>query len=124
MKEEIEVGEYIRDRDGCIIKVKCIQEYKEDDDIWYEEGILKGTWKSMTVKHSHNLIDLIEKDDYVNGKRVIAAENRINDDGEKVILLENYDEWTDDGVIANKYIKSVVTHEQFASMQYNVEVEE
>lgn len=57
----------------------------------------------------------------MNGKRVFATDNRINDNGEKVVLTENYDEWTDNGVIANKDIKSIVTHEQFASLEYKVE---
>ena len=61
MENEIKVGEYTRDKNGLIIKVNEIQDYSEDDDIWYEEEILKGTWKSMVVKHSPNLIDIIEK---------------------------------------------------------------
>ena len=57
----------------------------------------------------------------MNGERVFATDNRINDNGEKVVLAENYDEWTDDGVIANKDIKSIVTKEQFLSMEYRLE---
>lgn len=61
MENEIKIGEYIRNRYGLIVKVNEIQDYSEDDDIWYEEEILKGAWKSMVVKHSFNLIDIIEE---------------------------------------------------------------
>lgn len=57
---EIEIGEYVRDRDGFIVKVNNIVPDEDSTDIWYEEKILKGTWKSMIVKHSKNIIDLIE----------------------------------------------------------------
>ena len=116
----IEVGEYVRDCDGFIIKVNNIVPDEDSTDIWYEEKILKGTWKSMIVKHSKNIIDLIEEGDYVNGKRVFETENRINDNGEKVVLTENYDEWTDDGVIANKDIETILTKEQMEANQYVV----
>lgn len=71
-------------------------------------------------KHSSNIIDLIEVGDYVNGELVLATDNRANDEGEKVILTANYDEWTDNGVVSNKYIKEVVTKEQFNSIKYEV----
>lgn len=111
--DEIEVDEYIRTEKGYIFKV---------DD---KKKVLKGI-KFLDVqygkirKHSKNIIDLIEVDDYVNGKRVFATDNRINDNGEKVILTENYDEWTDNGVISNKDIKSIVTKELFKKTQYKV----
>ena len=56
----------------------------------------------------------------MNGDRVFATEGRINENGEKVILTENYDEWTDNGVIANKDIKTIVTKEQMKSIEYEV----
>jgi len=57
----------------------------------------------------------------VNGERIFATDNRINDNGEKVVLAENYSEWTDDGVLANKDIKSIVTKKQFANIEYRLE---
>ena len=114
--EEIEVGEYVRDCDGFIVKVNEIQEYKEDDDFWYQEKTLKGTWKSMVIKHSKNIIDLIEVGDYVNGKLVSNVDKVDN---------INFIEW-DDGdmykteISNDKFIKSIVTKEQFASMEYKI----
>ena len=57
--------------------------------------------------------------------RVIATENRgrYNEEkqkDEKVILAENYDEWTENGVISNEDIKSIATKEQYESIKYEV----
>ena len=115
--EEIKVGEYGRTTDGIIgIKVE------------YDNGIkLKideySYWKpspDSIVKHSPKLIDLIEVGDYVNGERVIETHNRANDDGEKVILTENYSAWTDDGVVSNKQIKTILTKQQYTANCYEV----
>jgi len=57
----------------------------------------------------------------VNNLKVFATENKINDNGEKIILTENYSEWTDDGRITNKDIKSIVTKEMYKSVEYEVE---
>lgn len=112
--EEIEVGEYIRDKDGLIIKVNEIQEYQEEDDIWYEEKILKGTWKSMIVKHSFNIIDLIEEGDYVNGEKIIEIlDNNETYNGEKLVcsIRTNFGE---------EDIKTIVTKEMMKSIEYRI----
>ena len=118
--EEIKVGDYVR----TVGEIRKIIGYKVGEyiEIYHDRGSC-SYWdkdKVIQLKHSKNIIDLIEVGDYVNGKCVIAIDNRINDNGEKVILIENYDEWTDDGVISKKDIKTIVTKEQFESMQYTV----
>lgn len=115
---EIKIGDYVKDIGGTIFQVKSIH-CEKDGDIYYGGDFL-GTFKSMVKKHSEALIDLIEIKDFVNEKRVIAVDNRINDEGEKIILTENYDEWTDDGIITNKDIKSVLTKEMYALCCYEV----
>ena len=70
-----------------------------------------GLSVSNDYKSSSNIIDLIEDNDYVNGKRVIR--NCLKDGG-NIILFE-------DGTCAhNNDIKSIVTKEQFESMKYKV----
>ncbi len=66
------------------------------------------------VKHSKNIIDLIEAGDYVNGKYV----KEINQykDGKSIIVLI--------GIIDENDIKSIVTKEQFESVGYKAESEE
>ena len=110
----IEVGEYVRDIDGFIVKVNEIQEYKEEDDIWYEEKTLKGTWKSMIVKHSKNIIDLIEVGDYVNGEIVI-------DIGERGLYLGfGEGELYSRTFIDKNEIKEILTKEQYEANSYKI----
>ena len=54
------------------------------------------------VNHSFNLIDLIEVNDYVNGERI-----KMHSESEMLKIP--------------KKIKSIVTHEQFSSLEYKVE---
>ena len=109
--EEIKMGDWIRDREGTIIKVNYIEPDEDVKDIWYKEKTLLGTWKSMIVKHSKNLIDLIEVGDYVNYERILDIT------GEYIRTTES---------IHNKYwlsknIRSIVTKEQFANIEYRIE---
>ena len=64
---------------------------------------------------SHNIIDLIEVGDYVNGERVTQITNEYIE----VCYGRDSDEF-----IKEKDIKSIVTKEQFESMSYKVEVNE
>lgn len=81
-------------------------------------------------KASHNIIDLIEVGDYVNGEKVI----RIYEKGEcydgsnyglitKTIETENdnYETIPHNHLYVGYSIKSIVTKEQFESMSYKVE---
>lgn len=131
---KLEIGMYVRFKKGKITYVRQLLEvihnyeefdvyrtageyfdYEEKDyfDIVYPNEIIG--------KPSYNIIDLIEKRDYVNGikitlihepslancnKRIVYAED------EKGYLIEMFDE---------NDIKSIVTHEQFESMKYEVE---
>lgn len=133
----MEVGEYIRTKDGQIGIFQNIDEHcrhygeRLEDTIYIintEKNEYLRLIDSNITKHSKNIIDLIEVGDYVNGMRVIATENRgrYNEEkqkDEKVILAENYDEWTENGVISNEDIKSILTHEQFEQNCYKVGVE-
>ena len=114
---EININEYVRDRDGYIIKVNNIVPDKDSEDIWYEEKILNGTWKSMIVKHSKNIIDLIEVGDYVNGYKVVVKNGDL---GELVLREDTGFLYINKGNNISK-IKSIVTKEQFQSIEYKVE---
>lgn len=115
--EEIKVGEYIRDKDGIIIKVQgkmgneyIIKPFKGKMYILTEKQLVKDI-----VKHSFNIIDLIEVGDYVNGCRVI-----------KIVTSEikehcSYIKCINDNVFKESEIKSIVTKEQFKSVEYNLE---
>lgn len=109
---DIQVGDFVRDRDGIIIKVNNIVLDEDSEDIWYEEKLLQGTWKSMIIKNSPNLIDLVECGDYVNGSLVY------NQEGKLAIELCEY--MPPFQYIENMTIEDIVTHEQFNSVMYKV----
>lgn len=117
--KEIKAGEYVRTQDGKIDKVIEISgEYillKNNFKITeFRESRIYFKIKDIT-KHSPNIIDLIEVDDYVNGEIVI-------DIGERGLYLGYADdnEYYSRISIDESEIKSVVTHEQFNQVKYEV----
>lgn len=118
---KIEVGEYCRTKTGNITKVVKVK----DTVIWtddfidvygrYNEGIIE---KTDIVKHSNNIIDLIEVGDILKLK-----------DGEKWEVQEHQGDgnWiqTEWEVIENEEdfknkVDSILTHEQFSSLEYKI----
>lgn len=71
-----------------------------------------GIERWLVGKPSYNLIDLIEKDDYVNGYKV--EETYICPSGEKILHTRNHKS----PCVCNKDIKHVVTKKQFLSMGF------
>ena len=121
---EIEVGEYVKFKDGNIDKIKDIMvTHGERKLIAFEKrnSYLSdlGLEKNI-VKHSKNILDLIQVGDYVNGYKVtnvINGENALS--GNCVDIDSAMDSslctfWEED-------IKSIVTKESFASVEYEVE---
>ena len=75
------------------------------------------------IKASHELIDLIEVGDYVNGLRInsITEADKNND----VRLVWHINTWGDDDIsFSNEEIKSILTKEQFESVKYEVKKDE
>ena len=110
--EDIKVGDYIRAKFGVITQIETIK----DSVVWtnefidvhhrYNEGIIE---KRDIIKHSPNIIDLIEVGDYVNG--VIVTQSYI--DNIKHIAPEIKE--------SNYGIKSIVTKEMMKSIEYRVD---
>lgn len=109
----MKIGEYIRTHKGQIDKLK---EYDEESLFVRCEN--KTYWKSNITKHSPNIIDLIEVGDYVNGWKVRGKTS------EKVVVdYYMYSEQLGEGQWLTFYkdnIKSIVTHESFNSIKYEV----
>ena len=68
MENEIKVGEYTRNEDGYIEKIdsfnKLINIYKDEKGNlrkWEGEDVWGNEYSSLIVKHSPNLIDIIEE---------------------------------------------------------------
>ena len=110
---KLEEGMYVRTKDK-MVKIEKIS----DGVMWDTQGHVHfGDF----IKASHNIIDLIEVGDYVNGVRIdelshnrftnakaVATNNSLRKDTGKQYWFENED------------IKSMVTKEQFEQMQYKV----
>lgn len=122
--DEIKIGEYVRTRNNGIKRIDTIFENKTVNKYGYECGSdWNGKWYSHIkttdiVKHSKNLIDLIEIGDILKIKE---------DDSICYIGLEKdettltYQEIIDE--IKNNKIKllAIVTKEQFRSIEYKIE---
>ena len=110
----MKVGEYCRTDKGKIGKIVHFEPrdkypYSYDRVILDTEGY-KRTTRNI-IKCSEEIIDLIEVGDYVDRLRVVDKE-------EKYIVVETFDE----RIVITKEdtINSVVTKEQFESMEYKV----
>lgn len=124
---KLEVGMYIRTKDGIIDKViidynghcaspnceckhiSCAKNYYDEDKI---------------VKASYNIIDILEVGDYVNGSEILDFKYKFIEENDNftnfAVVTENcYLEDTDSWII-EKNIKSVITHEQIEQMAYKV----
>ena len=66
------------------------------------------------IKSSPNIIDLIEVGDYVNGLKV----DEIDEKG--IYNYNSYDGWRVNIVNCDEDIKSILTKEQFESMEYRI----
>ena len=117
--EEIKVGEYVRSKDGYIGKVEKLKhdmEYNQNYLICEKDNVMASNYTENIVKHSPNIIDLIEEGDYVNGKLVSNVDK---------VERKNFIEWEDGDMYSteipnDKFIKDIVTKEQFNQMKYIV----
>ena len=118
----MKVGDYVRTPSGIIAKIIDIEDEEGQYFINNNAVSLKSknyiVDKNITIgesfKHSPNIIDLIEVGDYVNGGKVYEKEKEyvvINADFGRIFEFMN---------IYEKDIKSIVTKEQFESMEYKV----
>ena len=122
------IGDYVRTDKGLIGKIIKKEEYDTHTILEYEGQYCKrvlsttGT-DSEVIKSSPNIIDLIEVGDYVNGYKVLEIEkDYLLDYREEinVLIVQNGEVYEVAKKIYNDDIKSIVTKEQFESMEYKV----
>lgn len=118
---EIEVGEYGRTNKGKIFIFAWLE---NSDGKRYTNKVLLGNGKIFEnkfyyfdygeeiVKHSKNIIDLVEVGDYVNGKLIHKI-----DKGPNYCYLY----YGNCKTFVDYQIKTIVTKEQMASIEYKVE---
>lgn len=129
MKDKIEIADYVRTEFGEIKRVDKIFYNKKTSGIEeYGQLIEKDNEgaESYTVvdarevvKHSKNIIDLIEKDDVLNGYRVIEL-IRLNSEEISVCVYKNK-EYMHCEILKEKDIKTILTHEMHEKHCYEVE---
>ncbi|MEE0929557.1 MAG: hypothetical protein UIM53_00995 [Acutalibacteraceae bacterium] len=117
---EIKVNDYVRCKNGRIAKIKAIENnfIYFDGEIYRQNGTpmfeCETCFSDFIVKHSKNIIDLIECGDYVNGCKVISILNGFVEGTMEIKLLNGdiiYRHHLED-------IKSIVTKELFSSLEY------
>ena len=122
MKLDLRENMYIRTKDGIIAKV----DYIDDNTIFFDKDLYRTYGDSIDflekdnleriVKASYNIIDILEEGDYVNGCYI--QEIKSLKDNVMVCMLDSDYEFT--STITNKDIKSIVTHEQFENIKYEI----
>ena len=138
---KLEVGMYVRTKEG-IAKVieKRKNPYGEEtifqidksfiyhfmDFFHTSEDMVDINFEEDTnqiKKASHNIIDLIEVGDYVDGEKVIQTNCNVlyyDEDSGNEIDIYNALETTGSWVYFDSEITSIVTKEQFEAMQYEI----
>ena len=109
---KIEVGEYIRTKNGVIAQLEYIHD--KDEVYWFDKVIYSRYGEEIDfltteelpkyiVNHSKNILDLVEVGDYLDGVRVTET------------FINNIK------YLAKDYInKTIVTKEQFSNMEYKI----
>ena len=115
----IEVNEYVRTKDGKIDKVINSNFYMS---IYVE--CEKGLYLiENIVKHSKQLIDLIEVGDYVNGlevEQVLKVREFKGFRGSKKFAFTHIKFSLPGGMIEDKEIRTILTKEQYMANCYKV----
>ena len=102
----IEIGEYVR-TNGIIGKIEQIG----TSLFWIEDGN-SYSLSDESIKHSKNIIDLIEVGDIINNGYIYEIGN-----------AENGDRWVHNlnGLLLyEKDIKTILTHEQYENNVYRI----
>ena len=128
--EEISIGYYVRTpKQGICIISHINKPFKDDDKnkvcLCQNSKVAFVSINTIKqLKHSKEIIDLVEEGDYVNGKRVIKANCRftyIDDDssyGESEI--ENGLDLGDELIYWSSEIKSIITKEQIKQIEFRI----
>lgn len=118
--EEIKVGEYVRTKNGKIIKCTGFGSFRKEGQENRVKTIISGHSHYIydyIVKYSSNIIDLIEVGDYVNGEKVTNIDKYTN-----IYTIEwEYGNVYTTEIINDKFIKSIITKEQFAAVEYKLD---
>ena len=123
----LKLNEYVRTKYGNIVKVVGVQsggieKYFFDKEVHNLFNYLNGlVVENVVIKHSFNIAEILEEDDYVNGNKVVKQVSEEDKEPYLVVVVSSkmikeplFD------YITNNRIKSIVTKEQFKDMEYEV----
>lgn len=114
--EEIEYEEFLRLENGKIVKYGEKTDTRVENDRYIDYSG-EYEWETRIVKHSKNIIDLIKAGDYVNGEKVTNIDKYTN-----IYTIEwEYGNVYTTEIINDKFIKSIITKEQFAAVEYKLD---
>ena len=131
---KLEVGKFVRTKDGTIGKIIAIDLAKPRQEKypnhpskrWWRNKILISCYKGWIttqniIKASYDIINILEEGDYVNGQEVYYDEEL------DFLYVQSFDadgEFYQENIAKQSFIdniKSVITHEQMEQMAYKVE---
>ena len=122
---EIKVGEYVRTKDGVIAKVTYVDAMMVDcdRDVYDLEHLAMmeipiEDKEEYILKHSKNIIDLVEVGDYINGHKVVSEQWGEDDNN---LYFEIEGGFNKARYIGEKEIKTILTHEQYERNCYKLE---
>lgn len=121
--KDIEVGEYVRTKDGIIDKVErfsvgCCAWYCENG-MCIDECNCMGTHLEDIAKHSKQLIDLIEVGDLVNGYKVINVINEGPCPSGKCVDMDSSKD-SSECTLWEEDIETILTKESYMANCYKV----
>lgn len=113
MMEEIQIEEYVRTING---KIDIVEEISLDTDVVRCQKC--KYWVNYITKHSHNIIDLIEVGDFVNGYLI----DEIDTSGILIHKAHGIDRSGFSIPVAqyNDDIQTILTHEQYKKNCYKI----
>lgn len=124
--EDIKVGEYVRTNRGIgqVLEVKTVQpKMYGKHDMAYKIDICPRMYVTDTniIKHSKNIIDLIEVGDFVNGYLVIDTDK--NREMLCILMPFNEENQSKYNIVwkTKYYIKTILTKEQYMQNCYKLE---
>ena len=118
---KLEEGMYVRTPKG-ISKITSMYNEPNQYIVYTDKGVTfeyyldnKGQWVTDYVdKASHNIIDLIEVGDYVNGKPIAEIDEDFN-----MLFLEDNDKgWRT--IVEKDNIETILTKEQYENNCYKI----
>ena len=121
--DEISIGEYVRTYNNGIKRIDTIWENKTVNKYGYEVGsewdgklysIIKTT---DIVKHSFDIIDLVQKGDYVNGYKVLYVCNEEPCPSGKYVDID-CNKPSEESYFFEDEIKSIMTKEQIKQIEF------